>query len=48
MTAGPKGFLGYHGPSPGYSGLVQAFGRVARLRVRSVVRRGSAYDVTRP
>lgn len=48
MIADPRGFLGYHGPSPGYSGLVQSFGRVARLRVRSVVRRGSSYDVTRP
>lgn len=47
MTVGPRGFLGYHGPTPGDSGLVSAFGRVVRLRVRSVVRRGSSYEVTR-
>ncbi|MHA3703661.1 Rieske (2Fe-2S) protein [Jatrophihabitans sp. YIM 134969] len=34
MTAGPRGFLGYHGPTPGYSELVLALGRRLRLRVR--------------
>jgi nitrite reductase/ring-hydroxylating ferredoxin subunit len=40
MVEGPRGFLGYHGPTPGYTQLVQAFGRLARLRVRRAVRRG--------
>jgi nitrite reductase/ring-hydroxylating ferredoxin subunit len=40
MVSGPRGFLGYHGPAPGYSWLVQRFGRLARLRVRRAVRRG--------
>ena len=34
------GFLGYHGPAPGYSGLVRRFGQLVRLRVRRAVRRG--------
>lgn len=34
MVDGPKGFLGYHGPVPGYSGLIKAFGKVVRLKVR--------------
>jgi len=40
MVSGPRGFLGYHGPAPGYSGLVRWFGAVVRLRVRRAVRRG--------
>ena len=40
MVEGPKGFLGYHGPTPGYSGLVKLIGQVVRLRVRRAVRRG--------
>jgi nitrite reductase/ring-hydroxylating ferredoxin subunit len=40
MVEGPKGFLGYHGPTPGYTQLVQLLGRIARLRVRRTVRRG--------
>jgi nitrite reductase/ring-hydroxylating ferredoxin subunit len=40
MVSGPKGFLGYHGPTPGYSGLVRRLGQVVRLRVRRAVRRG--------
>src|SRR3978361_1949876 len=40
MVSGPRGFLGYHGPTPGYSGLVRRFGQVVRLRVRRAVRRG--------
>nr|WP_208383077.1 Rieske (2Fe-2S) protein [Modestobacter marinus] len=40
MVSGPRGFLGYHGPAPGYSGLVKRFGQVLRLRVRRAVRRG--------
>ena len=34
MVEGPRGFLGYHGPTPGYSGLVKRLGQVVRLRVR--------------
>lgn len=34
MVRGPRGFLGYHGRTPGYTRLVLAFGKVARLRVR--------------
>jgi nitrite reductase/ring-hydroxylating ferredoxin subunit len=40
MVSGPRGFLGYHGPAPGYSGLVKLFGQVVRLRVRLPTRRG--------
>jgi nitrite reductase/ring-hydroxylating ferredoxin subunit len=32
MTTGPHGFLGYHGPAPGYSGLVKMLGRILPLR----------------
>ncbi|MCW2579549.1 MAG: Rieske (2Fe-2S) iron-sulfur domain protein, partial [Blastococcus sp.] len=40
MVEGPTGFLGYHGPTPGYTQLVQLVGRIARLRVRRAVRTG--------
>ncbi|NEK59101.1 Rieske 2Fe-2S domain-containing protein [Geodermatophilus sabuli] len=40
MVEGPRGFLGYHGPTPGYTQLVAALGRLLRLRVRRAVRRG--------
>ncbi len=40
MVRGPRGFLGYHGPTPGYTQLVQALGRVVPLRVRRALRRG--------
>jgi 3-phenylpropionate/trans-cinnamate dioxygenase ferredoxin component len=40
MVSGPRGFLGYHGPAPVYSGLVRRFGQLVRLRVRRAVRRG--------
>ena len=40
MIDGPRGFLGYHGPTPGYSGLVKLFGEVVRLRVARALRRG--------
>jgi nitrite reductase/ring-hydroxylating ferredoxin subunit len=40
MVEGPRGFLAYHGPTPIYSQLVQAFGRLARLRVRWAYRDG--------
>jgi nitrite reductase/ring-hydroxylating ferredoxin subunit len=41
MVAGPRGFLGYHGPTPGYTQVVRAYGRVLRLRVRRALRRGA-------
>ena len=40
MTEGPRGFLGYHGPTPGYTQFVRAYARVLRLRVRRALRRG--------
>jgi nitrite reductase/ring-hydroxylating ferredoxin subunit len=39
MVSGPKGFLGYHGPTPGYTQFVLAYGRILKLRVARVVRR---------
>jgi nitrite reductase/ring-hydroxylating ferredoxin subunit len=38
MVAGPRGFLTYRGPTPGYTQLVLAYGRRLRLRVGRVVR----------
>ena len=40
MVEGPRGFLGYHGPTPGYTQLVRLLGSVARLRVRRARRDG--------
>jgi nitrite reductase/ring-hydroxylating ferredoxin subunit len=40
MVAGPRGFLGYHGPTPGYTQLVLSYGRVLRLRIGRALRRG--------
>jgi nitrite reductase/ring-hydroxylating ferredoxin subunit len=40
MVEGPRGFLAYHGPTPVYTQLVAAFGRLARLRVRRASRDG--------
>jgi hypothetical protein len=40
MVSGPRGFFGYHGPVPGYSGLIRLVGRVLPLKVRRAVRRG--------
>ncbi len=40
MVDGPRGFLFWHGPTPGYTQLVRAYGQWLRLRVRRVVRRG--------
>jgi nitrite reductase/ring-hydroxylating ferredoxin subunit len=40
MVEGPKGFLGYHGPTPVYTQLVAALGRIAKLRVRRAIRDG--------
>lgn len=47
MVEGPRGFLGYHGPTPGYTGLVRAYSRVLRLRVARAVRRGAQVVVER-
>ena len=40
MVDGPRGFLLYRGPTPGYSALVKAFGVTVKLRVRRALRRG--------
>ncbi len=45
MVAGPQGFLGYRGRTPGYTQLVLAYGRLLRLRVRRAVRRGEHITV---
>ena len=39
MVSRPKGFLGYHGPTPGYAQFVRAYSRVLKLRVAEVTRR---------
>ncbi len=45
MVSGPRGFLGYHGPTPGYSQVVLAYARVLRLRVGRVLRRAGRLTV---
>jgi nitrite reductase/ring-hydroxylating ferredoxin subunit len=40
MVEGPRGFLGYHGPTPGYTQFVLTYAKWLRLRVRRAVRRG--------
>jgi 3-phenylpropionate/trans-cinnamate dioxygenase ferredoxin component len=40
MVSGPRGFLAYRGPTPGYTQLVLGYGRRLKLRVRRAVRRG--------
>jgi nitrite reductase/ring-hydroxylating ferredoxin subunit len=45
MVDGPRGFLGYHGRTPGYSGLVRAYSRLLRLRVGKVTRDGDQVNV---
>ena len=40
MVGGPRGFLFYRGPTPGYSSLVRAYASVLKLRVRRALRRG--------
>ena len=40
MVEGPRGFLGYHGPTPVYTQLVEALCRIVRLRVRRASREG--------
>ena len=34
MVSGPKGFATYQGPTPGYTQLVRAYGKVLKLRRR--------------
>jgi nitrite reductase/ring-hydroxylating ferredoxin subunit len=46
MIEGPRGFLAYHGPTPVYTQLVAAFGRLAKLRVRRAVRDGDDIILT--
>jgi nitrite reductase/ring-hydroxylating ferredoxin subunit len=41
MVEGPRGFLAYHGPTPLYTQLIAAFGKLARLRVRRATRDGA-------
>jgi nitrite reductase/ring-hydroxylating ferredoxin subunit len=45
MVTGPRGFLGYRGPTPGYTQLVKAYGKRLRLRVRRLVRHGDELHV---
>lgn len=45
MVEGPKGFLFYVGKTPGYTQLVKAFGKVARLRTAAVRRRDEGWEV---
>ena len=45
MVEGPKGFLWYVGRTPGYTSLVNAFGKVLPLRRGSVRRDGMDWEV---
>lgn len=45
MVDGPRGFLWYRGPTPGFSGFVKAYAKRLRLRVGRVVRRAGAVGV---
>jgi nitrite reductase/ring-hydroxylating ferredoxin subunit len=48
MVAGPQGFAGYTGPTPGYSGLVRwTVGRILPLRRRSTRVEGDRVFVQR-
>jgi nitrite reductase/ring-hydroxylating ferredoxin subunit len=47
MTSGPRGFLGYHGSTPGYSAVVRGYAQVLRLRVGHVARAGADIVVGR-
>jgi hypothetical protein len=44
-SLGEPCFLGWHGPTPGYTQLVLAFGRRWRLRAGRAVRRGVGIEV---
>lgn len=43
MVSGPRGFLGYHGPTPGYTQVVRAYAQVLRLRVGRVRRTATGW-----
>jgi nitrite reductase/ring-hydroxylating ferredoxin subunit len=45
MASGPRGFLVYRGPTPGYTQLVLAYGKRLRLRLGRVVRSGGRVRV---
>ncbi|GAB2906647.1 hypothetical protein GCM10027047_01050 [Rhodococcus aerolatus] len=45
MVSGPRGLFGYHGPTPGYTRVVLAVGRVLRLAVGRVERREGRVSV---
>ena len=45
MVTGPRGFLGWHGPTPGYTQLVLAYGRRLRLKVGRVRRFDGRIDI---
>jgi nitrite reductase/ring-hydroxylating ferredoxin subunit len=45
MVDGPRGFLLYRGPTPGYSGLVKAYAKHLRLRIGRVIRRNGHLTV---
>jgi nitrite reductase/ring-hydroxylating ferredoxin subunit len=45
MVSGPRGFLGYHGDTPGYTQAVLAYGRKLRLRVGQVIRTAGGIEV---
>src|SRR5215212_878100 len=45
MVTGPRGFLAYQGPTPGYTQLVLTYGRRLRLRIGRVVRAGGRVRV---
>lgn len=47
MVEGPKGFLAYVGRTPGYTQLVQTYGRVLKLRRARLVREGGRLVVRR-
>ncbi|WP_139977868.1 Rieske (2Fe-2S) protein [Nocardioides litoris] len=47
MVEGPRGFLGYHGRTPGYTQLVLGYSKLLRLRVARAVRRGAEVVVQR-
>ena len=47
MVKGPRGFFGYHGPTPGYTQVVLAYRKVLTLRVARAVRRGAVVVVER-
>ena len=40
MVEGPRGLLGYHGPTPGYTQLVRGYAQVLKLKVKKALRRG--------